>query len=189
MREDGIAVDLDDVILDFVGGIRRWVRTEYNVDVPDEAITNFNLRPVLDPILGENWWTAFRERDWLWPNFDAVPGAIGGLKHLRKQGHYLEIVTSKPEWAEYATWKWLGKWRPPVNRVTIVGPKDRKVDFSNAKVLIDDKEQNIREWMERPGRQGILFTRPHNKTASIRGVARANDWSEVLTIIAQYEGK
>jgi 5'(3')-deoxyribonucleotidase len=180
------AIDLDDVILDFVGGILRWVKTEYDVDIPESEITNFNLRPTLDPIIGKSWWTALRERDWLWPNFDAVPGAIGALEKMRNQGDYLEIVTSKPQWAEYATWKWLGKWRPAVNRVTIVGPDDSKVDFTNATLLIDDKMENVKEFVA-AGRQAILFDRPHNQTASIPGVSRAHNWAEVLEILKQME--
>lgn len=179
-----IAIDLDDVILDFVGGIRRWIKTEYDVEIPEESITDFNLRPFLDPIIGKNWWTALRERDWLWPNFEAVPGAIGALERLRNEGHYLEIVTSKPRWAEYATWKWLGKWRPPVQRVTIVGPKDKKADFSDADVLIDDKVQNVVEW-EESGRPAILFTRTHNVKAE--AAIRASGWREVLDCLEEME--
>lgn len=182
-----VALDLDDVILDFVGGILRWLKTEYSAEVDPEKIVDFNLRPFLDPIIGKNWWTAFRERDWLWPNFDAVPGAIGAIEQLRREGWYLEIVTSKPDWAEYATWKWLGKWRPKVQRVTIIGPEDNKADYTTAPVLVDDKADNIREFIE-AGRQGILFTRPHNRNANIPGAIRAGGWADVLDLLRASDG-
>jgi 5'(3')-deoxyribonucleotidase len=188
MQNDHYAIDLDDVILDFVGGVRLWIKTEYNEDIPEEAITGFNLRPYLDPIIGKNWWTALRERDWLWPNFEAVPGAIGALEKLRAEGHYLEIVTSKPRWAEYATWKWLGKWRPPVQRVTIVGPDDSKVNFTDATLLIDDKRENVQEFVD-AGRKAILFNRPHNVGVEIPGVPRAGNWGEILDILREQEVK
>lgn len=157
-----IAVDLDDVVLDFCGGLREAIRKEYNFDVGD--FEKWELRDVLDPVVGRNWWSWLRERDWLWPNFPAIDGAIGGIDALRRDGHYVELVTSKPEWAEYAVWKWLGKWRPPFNAVTIVGPKDRKVDFTDARILIDDKFENCDEFAK-AGRTGLLFDRPHNRDA------------------------
>ncbi len=189
-----IAVDLDDVCLDFVGGLRGALKKEYGVEIAEEDITDFNLRPFLDPILGQNWWTWMRERDWLWPNFPAVDGAIGSLETLRRQGHYLECVTSKPKWAEAATWKWMGKWRPPFQRVTIVDTKSniRKVDVTDAELLIDDKIENVQGFVDE-GRYGVLFDRPHNRggkvdpnwlvPGAIEKGMRAKGWSEVLRIV------
>ena len=182
-----IAFDLDDVILDFVGGLRAAIQKEYGVSIPDSTIEDFNLSPYLDPILGEGWWGWLKRRDWLWGNFPAVDGAIGTLERLRREGFYTEIVTSKQEWADYAVWKWLGKWRPPVQRVTIVRKDDNKAHFSDAYVLVDDKEENVLDWIaSRPGRKALLFSRPHNRnveTGDDWGVSRVNNWQEVYTEI------
>src|SRR5574342_867968 len=163
-----LAIDLDDVVLDFCGGLRHSVMTEYGIEVKD--FTKWEISEVLNPIIGYSWWKWLRQRDWLWPNFPAVPGAIGTLGRLRRDGHYLECLTSKPEWAEFAVWKWLGKWRPPFNRVTIVGPEDRKALFTSAELLVDDRLENCLEFLE-ADRQAILFDRPHNQDAL--GVPRA----------------
>jgi uncharacterized HAD superfamily protein len=157
-----IAVDLDDVVLDFVGGLREAVKKEYGVEIPEESIRDFNLRPYLDPIIGRNWWSWMEERTWLWANFPAVDGAIGTLDRLRRDGHYLELLTSKPRWAEHNVYKWLGKWRPPFQQVTIVGKDDNKADFSDATILIDDKWENVEDFSN-AGREALLFTRPHNE--------------------------
>lgn len=156
------------------------------MDIDENDIHDFNLRPFLDPIIGRNWWDWMRDRDWLWENFPAVNGAIGGLDRLRRAGYYLEIVTSKPQWAEYAVWKWLGKWRPPVNRVTIVGPKDIKAEFTDASILIDDKAENISEFILYGG-EGILFSRPHNRSVNIAGAYRADNWGQVVDLILDGE--
>jgi 5'(3')-deoxyribonucleotidase len=182
-----IAVDMDDVVVDFVGGLITAVKTEYDVDITHEqlAATGWDLHPLLDPIIGYSWWTWLREREWLWANFPVINGAIGGLNKLRRQGHYLELVTSKPTWAEHNVWKWLGKWRPPFNAVTIVGADDRKVDFTNAEILIDDKPSNLQEFLDQ-SRHAVLFARPHNGTAVLSEVFRpgrcfrANNWREVI---------
>lgn len=194
--KEAIAFDLDDVILDFVGGLRAAIQKEYGIHIPDSAITDFNLRPVLDPILGENWWGWLRRRDWLWSNFPAVDGAIGTLERLRHDGFYLEIVTSKPEWADYAVWQWLGKWRAPVQRVTIVRKDDNKADFSNSRILVDDKLENCYDWSDHTDydhydkphriRTSLLFSRPHNVNdtwAEGDRIIRVANWQEVYSEI------
>jgi len=175
-----IGVDLDDVVLNFEGGIIHAVETEYDVVVP--PFTEWEMRNVLDPIIGKSWWKWMRERDWLWPNFPAVKGAIGGIAQLRDDGHYLEIITSKPEWAEFSVWKWLGKWRPPVHRVTIVNSETAKIDVTDADVMIDDKPDNLFPFAE-DGRVGILF-KQHRYTGKLPvGVYRADTWAEVVSMV------
>jgi len=117
---------------------------------------------------------------------DCVLDFCGGLRaadRLRRQGHYLECITSKPPWAEHNVYKWLGKWRPPFQRVTIVGQDDVKADFTDADLLIDDRVENCNGF-RREDRQAILFGRPHNAKV-VRGATiwRAEGWPEVLEMV------
>ena len=180
-----IALDLDDVILDFSGVLLRCVQKEYGVDLTAQFEERYwDLHAILDPVVGESWWKWWRARDWLWATSDAVDGAIGAIRTLRKDGHYLEILTAKPEWAEPQTWRWLGKWRPPVHAVRFVGMDEKKSDCSDCDVLVDDKPENITDWQaSRPRleRTGVLFDRPHNRKTE--GLIRAANWTEVLNII------
>jgi len=184
--EKHVALDMDDVCLDFVGGLIRAAKTEHNVDIDPESITDFNLRPFLDPVVGQNWWKWLRERPWIWSEvFGPVNGAIGGIERLRREGYYLEIVTSKPQWAEPSVWRWLGKWRLPVQRVTIVDHADkdlRKVDVTDARVIVDDKPENVQGFLDE-GRRGIIFDRPHNRSIALPGAERAKDWSDVYAMV------
>ena len=179
-----VAVDMDDVVVDFVGGLCQAVRQETNHQIYPEDIKQWELRPILDPLLGENFWNWLQREEWLWANFPAVPGAIGGIRKLRRDGYYVELLTSKPEWAEHNVWKWLGKWRPAIHSATIVGMNHSKVNFSDAELLIDDKMVNCLEWAE-AGRQALLFTRPHNENleALNRNIRRANDWNHAINLI------
>lgn len=188
-----IAIDMDDVLVDFVSGLVAAVQTEYDITITREQLEEcgWDLHPLLDPIIGRSWWAWLRDRDWLWANFPAVNGAIGGIDTLRRRGHYLELVTSKPEWAEAAVWKWLGKWRPAFHQVTIVGPEDRKIDFTTATLLIDDKPKNCDDFIQ-AGRNAILFDVPHNcgyNTLPGPHPIRAVGWSDVLRIIGELNGR
>jgi len=167
-----IAIDLDDVILDFVGNLVNVLNTEYNAGLTQEDITEWDLSKKLDLIVGESWWAWWKRRDWLWAQAPAIPGAIGGLEKLRRDGHYLEIVTAKPRWAEAQTFRWLGKWRPPVHRVTIVPveQKIKKSEVTAAELLIDDKPANCEEFLQ-ADRMAILYERPHNRKYKI-------EWNE-----------
>lgn len=186
MNKKHIAVDLDDVVLDFVGGLRTAVKTEYGVDIPEGDINKWDLHPFLDPVIGGDWWEWLRSRDWLWPNFPAMDGAIGNLTKLRREGYYLECVTSKPRWAEFATWKWMGKWRPPFQRVTIVH-RESKASMTDAYIMIDDKPENLDGFL-RSRRHGILFGRAHNASNDEYDY-RANNWAEVYEFVHKLSGE
>jgi hypothetical protein len=178
---------MDDVLLDFAGGLAHAVWREYGVTV---ELDTWDIAPRLNPILGQSWWKWMRARDWLWPNFPAIPGAIGGLTQLRNDGHYLEIVTSKPEWAEFSVWKWLGKWRPPVHRVTIMdsGKGQSKLEVTDAALIVDDKPSTVDEWMAE-GRMAILFTgqssykRDHEDYTG--DALKAKSWSRVVSLVKE----
>jgi len=187
MKYEHVAVDMDDVVTDFVGGLLECLWREHGVRITEEQLAEagWDLRPLLDPVVGYNWWTWLREREHLWATFPAVPGAMGALERLRRDGYYLELITSKPRWAEHNVWDWLRKWRPPFQRVTIVDKDDRKVDFTNADILIDDKPENIQGFLDE-GRMGLLFSRPHNGTAVLpisadeQEAVRVENWAQVL---------
>lgn len=182
-----IAVDMDDVVVDFIGGLLAAVKVEYDVEIPVSSITEWDLKPVLDPIIGRSWWAWLRDREWLWANFDAVDGAIGSIDRLRRDGHWVEMVTSKPDWAEHNVFKWLGKWRPAFQRVTLCKVEDKKTDFTDADVLIDDKPSHCADFVA-SGRKAILFTAAHNRASKTpKGVVRAGSWLTVLDIIKEME--
>lgn len=180
-----IALDADDVVLDFCGNLVNVVNTEYDAGLRPEDVTSWDLSELLNPILGEDWWQWWERRDWLWALAPAVPGAIGGIEALRRGGHTVEIVTAKPRWAEAQMWRWIGKWRPAVNRVTIgeARPPMRKSEHSSAYLLVDDKLENCVEW-DQAGREALMFARPHNQETRLRweqaGGIVVEDWKEVL---------
>jgi hypothetical protein len=182
------AIDLDDVTVDFIPGLLNSYKLEFGETIIPLGGTwgpemeNFLRKgtPKLRAAGYKSAWEWLRDREWLWANFPAVPGAIGGVSTLRASGHYVEAVTSKPDWAEHNVWKWLGKWRVPFNRVTIVDRTVRKVDATNADVIVDDKLQTCVQFAEE-GRQAIWFTKTFDDP-KLRGLHVASNWDEVLFI-------
>lgn len=196
MTSDKLAVafDLDDVTIDFFRGVIDSMYREFDVIISKEDVTTWDNNPVkLFPWKDfgyKSWWDWMRQRDWLWATFPAVPGAIGGINAIRERGHYVECVTSKPTWAEPQVWKWLGRWRPPFQNVTIVDLDHPKHTVSQADILVDDKWENVVDWVKSADdRFGILFEQPWNRAQPLatERMVRATDWSAVLDIVGIFE--
>ncbi len=183
-----IAIDLDEVVLDFVGGIVNSVNVEYGSSLTYDDIVGWDLAPVLDPILEESWWGWMKKRDWLWGNvFEAVHGAIGGLYKLHRAGHYIEIVTAKPDWARHSVSQWIGKWRPYYDSLTIIGMDQSKSDVTDAILLIDDRDKNLTQWVESdPDRVALRFVRSWNSSMPPHDRIYTTDgWLEVVDTVTR----
>jgi len=178
------------VVLDFFPSVLESFYREYGERVKFDGApwgqdaTAFYKHPLLLESGYSSWWGWLRDRDWLWSTFPAVPGAIGGIKRLRAAGHYVECVTSKPDWAEYNVWKWLGKWRPAFNRVTIVTNGQRKMDFTSASIIVDDKRKTCLEFVDAE-RKAVLFDRSNKQGTGVLGLYLANNWEDVINCIEQ----
>lgn len=180
-----VAVDCDDVMLAFFENVLNCFYREYGIEVPWDGApwgadaVAFTKHPAFIASGYKDWWGWLRDRDWLWGIAPAIHGSIGGVKQLRAAGHYMEMVTSKPDWAEPQVWRWLGKWRPPFERVTITKPGVRKVDATDADLIIDDKRSTCEEFID-AGRAAILFDQSGTAVGPFRGLLVAHDWREVV---------
>jgi hypothetical protein len=184
-----VALDWDDVVIDYWGGVCAALNREYGLNLDPSLTTDWDDNQVKNLDVfgdGRSWWEWLRDRDWLWATFDAVPGAIGGIDTLRRRGHTVEIITKKPEWAEWVVWRWLGRWRPAASTVTIIPIDANKADYSDADILIDDNAENVAAWAA-SGRFAILYDRPWNQHVVCDGfdshcqrIRRAYNWDYVL---------
>lgn len=188
-----IAVDADDTLLDFFAGVIDSMYYEFGVLILKEDCTSWDNNPVKQfPWTDwgyKSWWDWMRTRDWLWATFPAIPGAIGGVHALRSKGHYMELLTSKPTWAEPQVQRWLGKWRPDFTRTTIVNLEQPKYSASDADILVDDKPDNIIGWVNSADdRFGILYRQPWNDDMKLgERMVRVHDWAGVLETVALFE--
>lgn len=193
MHELHVAVDLDDVTLDFFQGNIDSMYREFGVLLLKEDVTTWDDNPVkLFPWADygyKGWWEWLQTRDWLWATFPAVPGAIGGIHALRAKGHRVECLTAKPEWAEAQVWRWLGRWRPPFQTVTIADLNTPKHELSQADILIDDRPTSIVDWVDSAeDRLGIVFDQPWNRDMVLgERMVRAHTWADVLSTVALME--
>lgn len=192
-----IAVDMDDVLVDFVGMVCDVVSRDFGVEPPitKDDITDWDFGQFLDQHIGQDWWSWLETKAYLWgTKAKPIPGAIGAMEKLRRAGHRLEVVTSKPEWGERYVFTWLDRYCPVVHGVTIVPLGGDKTTWTEATLLIDDRPKNVDEWVaSRGGRTAILFPAAHNYkyTPALHDrtgrVFRAKDWGSVLRWVERWE--
>jgi FMN phosphatase YigB (HAD superfamily) len=191
-----VAVDMDDVLVDFSGGIRAAIEREFGITIPlgdpwDPAFSAFGEVHGV-PFGKGGAWGWLQENRHLWSNFPAIPGAVGGLRQLRQAGHKVELLTSKPDWAIPQVYSWLGKWRLQVPKVTIVGKDEVKAEHTDADILVDDKPSHVLDFAK-SGRAAVWFNRfGLSWTAGFSTedyfnpdypIATAVDWPAVVRIV------
>jgi len=193
-----LAFDLDDVVIDFTTGVLDSMYREFGVVIVKDEITTWDKNPMkLFPWHEygyDHWFDWLKDRDWLWGLFPAIPGAIANIRAMRfDDGHYVECLTAKPVWAEPQVWKWLGRWRPAFQVVTIAGSGDSKAELSIADVLIDDRADNCFDWLDSDSeRFAVLYDQPWNRDVRTGApgqdrLVRASSMDEVREVVRQME--
>lgn len=173
-----VALDMDEVIVDFVGGLLGAINAECGSDLRYENVTRWDMSPLLDPVLGRSWWGWLAERADIWSGFAPVDGALEGIDALKAAGHTIEVVTAKPDWARHTVWGFLAAHRPRVDAVVIVDGTP-KHDASDAWLLIDDNADNCTGWAA-SGRPAWIKTSPWNINEALPdGVMRVTGWADI----------
>lgn len=176
-------------MIDFVPHLARCVRTEFGVEMDDTKWESIETAVDWRAYGYKSWWSWLKQRDWLWALAPAIPGSIGGVQWLRANGHRPELLTAKPDWAEPQVHRWLGRWRPSFERTNIVGVKANKPSCSDADVLIDDRVQNVEQWVKSDdSRTAILFGQPWNQDWDPQPrIIRASGWQATLEAVRLLE--
>lgn len=181
-----VAVDLDDVVLDFFPTVIAGINDAFGTDISVESCKDWDDNPVkhLDCFgAGRSWWDWLKENSYLWAACPPVKGAADGVNVLQMAGFKVECLTSKPVWARWVVWTWLHTQPFSFDSVTIVPTGESKVDWSGADVLVDDAVHNIEAW-EKAGRFAVVFDRPWNQECR---APRAFDWDGVINHVFNHE--
>ncbi|MBW3618626.1 MAG: hypothetical protein KY461_00120 [Actinobacteria bacterium] len=179
-HERVLGVDVDNVLADYTGGLRRIVAEDRGVD-PDSLVTPTS-------------WSAYEEWGFTPAEFDelhrravvehrmfrtleVLPGAAEVLRELSDQGVRIRIVTHRlyvsgtHAIAASDTVDWLDEHEIPYWDLCMVA---RKADVGSD-LLIDDAPHNV-EALREIGRQVVVFDQPYNR--HLPG-PRARDWAHV----------
>jgi hypothetical protein len=135
-----IALDVDEVLVQYVDGFRKYMQRERpNGPLDTDSIFHEAHNPT------SPWRLQFALSGGL-DNLDAVPGAAAALQRFRSNGIRLEAVTSRPPIMRQSTEALLGKLFPPDTFAAyhFVGPggKGSTCVAIGARALVDDQYPN-----------------------------------------------
>lgn len=172
-----ILCDADDTIENLIDCWVSEINQEHGTNVSPSDVTDWDVSlffptltkaQVYAPIMGKE----------IWNNLERIPGCFEVLKEINDK-HILRIVTATHyntcdkkierilELFPFLNW----------NQFVITAHKQ----LIHGDYLIDDGTHNVTGG----DYQGILFSRPHNKTfdAQAANVIRVSEWSEIRSII------
>lgn len=195
MRQLHVAFDADDVVVDYVTLVCEVMNRDFGVDPPvtKDDVVSWNFGQFLDEHIGIDWWEWWETKAHLWGSkAKPLPGALGTLEQLTRDGHRLEIVTSKPPWARRYMWEWAFRYDPVVSAIIQVPLNGDKTQFTNAQYLVDDRPKNALEWVDSRGdREALLYFAPHNvdcgdDVENHPRIHRVTDWKDVKTSLEEW---
>lgn len=168
-------IDLDGVLADFVNGVFKF----HNFSIPwTEVGWEFDKKSGLSPevfwnSLGMNFWAGLQPTQ----EFSAIKDAAE--KRFGKDNIFLCSSPCLVNGCTAGKGLWVDKHLPGYGRRLILS--NRKEVFSGSgRVLIDDRDENIAEWIKLGG-IGLLVPRPWNAARS----TSTNVSDEVVKAIEQ----
>jgi 5'(3')-deoxyribonucleotidase/uncharacterized protein with PQ loop repeat len=174
-----IAVDMDEVIADSFSKHLRHYNEQTGENLTQEIVTQNGLKPMI-PDHHKETYNRVPFANNFFGDLEVIDGSRAALERLsEKHDIFITSAAMDVPTSFDAKYKWLEQHFPfiPPSRIVFCGDKH----IINADVLIDDRSRHFKKFRG----IGILFTAPHN--AKETAPLRANNWEEVLQIIADHE--
>lgn len=187
-----IAVDFDDVLMEFNAGFLASHNRLYNTSLVFENLIDYDNWERIYGCDKESM--AKRARDFYQsPEHMLVSPVIGAVEAIQRlsENHYLHIVTSRPETVRHHTLEWLDRHFPNLfhdfHFTNIyagehgVKPKAKAEVCKEigAEVLIDDALKHA-TLVAASGIPVLLPDRPWNRDLTPAGVTRVKTWGDIV---------
>ena len=185
-----LGFDLDDVVVDLLGIIKKYLNKTYNIEFidfekhdifentyhPDEELSKKIAINLLEKVNDASFLSKAK------PYKDAVVC----IKKLKKAGHTIHYVTARNISAEYKTAVWLRKHHVPFDTIHNVGRQGEKGMIGrmlNLDFYMDDVEKHLESMIKykKRWRKGlVLFTQTWNsKSIDASKFIRLDNWTQV----------
>nr|WP_232337088.1 5'-3'-deoxyribonucleotidase [Lysinibacillus timonensis] len=176
-----IAVDMDQVIADFIGKAHRLTNERFNLNIKREDFEVAKLE-VEYPHLAKEFFAMINEPDFF-RDFDLLdPDAVPVLRELND--HYdIYIATAAMDvpGCFHAKYEWLLEHFPFLDPNYFIFCGDKKV--VRADFLIDDNVRQLRSFTG----EGILYSQSYNENCN--EFKRVHNWKEIKELFLPVEIK
>ena len=183
-----IAVDIDDVLLDFVNSFLKFHNKEYGSRMKKEDVYTFDFAKILGVPRKEveRRFLEFYKTD-LFRSIKPIECAVEGIILLHEKGHELITVSSRPEIIRKATIEQIVEQFPILpkdmyfsNHLYIEGNGSSKAKLCaelGVLLLIEDCFEYAID-VKKKGTDVILFDQPWNQYEKINGIYRVGSWEK-----------
>lgn len=177
-----LGIDLDGVVADFNAGWIRLHREEFGSDLHPSMVQTWDglaeLGGFADMRAFWRWAEGGASRPSIFRHLELYPTALDTLRRLRRDGHHVVIVTTKPSWAVNDTFRWLADNEIPTREVHITDHK-HEVDCD---IYLDDSPTVLPDLLtHRADRLICRFVRPWN--VALDGAVDISSWSGFYEIV------
>lgn len=181
-----LGIDLDGVVANFNAGWIGRYNEDFGSDLHPDMVTTWGAMVPLTHFetMAEFWrWSAGGDdRPSVFRNLDTYPGAVETLWALRRRGHDIVILSTKPGFAVHDTFHWIADKRLPTREVHLT---DDKAAVACDVYLEDALHQLEAMAAHRPDATVCRFIRPWNH--SLPGVLDVSTWEAFAQLIAEIE--
>ena len=150
-----IVVDIDDVICEFRQHFNSWLYKKYNILIDPDSTSYYSSKEVKDHGYSpEGVFEEFINQDELL-NIPVIPQMIEFLNLAKKDGVYIQLLTSRPESnlkCKYQTYAWLFNNNVPYDNIGFASEKyiwvAKKDFYLNGQLVtaIDDSPKHAMEY-------------------------------------------
>jgi len=182
-----LAIDLDGVIVDFMGQVIEQHNLDFASELTIADITMWDFLPLtvfgIPTMAKHGGWEAFwrwmEEKEiYLWAS--EYEGATDVVRRLMADiNHVVHLVTHRPEWSKGQTTKWLIEHRILPTVVYTNGKSKAELNYD---LWIDDQPATL-EALALRGAAAIRMVRPWNRP--IEGIMDAWYWGDVERLVAE----
>ena len=168
-----IALDLDDVIRDYVPAVIGVYNHRFNTEVQFDDIKTWdiiNYMPKMGSLYG-----FMTQHPWIYDTVKPICGVKELMQQWRNEGHTIHILTRQFKGFEYKACDWICK--NELEYDTIIFAKDKSV--FKADIFVDDNLTNFNMYrIENQSSKSFLMSKPWNQHVDIEN--RIYTLSEIL---------
>lgn len=181
-RNIRVLCDVDGVLCNYSGGALSVIQEITGRPPPEDILNEWDIFRQFGTEERKEIFKAFEKEGWCY-SLEVLPGALQGIRNLRKAGADIYFVTApwhSPHWT-YERTKWLCDYFE-ADKKHIVHAHAKYLCVGD--VFIDDKISHVQTWQDHhPLGVGILWEAPYNR--SIPYPIRSSSWDFVLSVVTR----
>lgn len=188
-----LGFDLDEVVVDLNKSLNEYIENNYGIPCIPEMYINYDIKKVvfdenedLNSRIKKDITQLLYDPDFQY-NSEPVVGARETLQKLKRVGHKLFFISSRPKPNQSITFKWLRANDIPFDDLKVIG-HDKVKGYYGMKLrldmFVDDLEVHLESmWrFKRRWKKGLLlYSRPWNSDSiDASRFSRVDNWKEIL---------